>query len=62
MIEERYGSGATLITSQLPVSDWREYLGYAGLATTKADRQGTLLRYTHIKRQRHKSQTQLNPI
>jgi DNA replication protein DnaC len=26
-IEERYGSGATVATAQLPVSDWHEYLG-----------------------------------
>ena len=26
-IEERYGSGATILTSQLPISGWHEYLG-----------------------------------
>jgi hypothetical protein len=26
-IEERYGTGATVVTAQLPTSDWRDYLG-----------------------------------
>jgi len=26
-VEERYGTGATLVTSQLPIADWHVYLG-----------------------------------
>ena len=37
-IEERYGIGATTITSQLPVSDWHEYLGAGRLADAILDR------------------------
>jgi DNA replication protein DnaC len=37
-IEERYGSGATLVTSQLPVADWHEYLGDGRLADAILDR------------------------
>lgn len=37
-LEERYGSGATLVTSQLPVSDWHEYLGAGRLADAILDR------------------------
>jgi DNA replication protein DnaC len=37
-IEERYGSGATLVTSQLPVGDWHEYLGDGRLADAILDR------------------------
>lgn len=37
-IEERYGSGATIVTSQLPVSDWHEYLGGGRLADAILDR------------------------
>ena len=37
-IEERYGTGATIITSQLPVTDWHEYLGGGRLADAILDR------------------------
>jgi DNA replication protein DnaC len=37
-IEERYGIGATLVTSQLPVSDWHEYLGGGRIADAILDR------------------------
>lgn len=37
-VEERYGSGATVVTSQLPVADWHEYLGGGRLADAILDR------------------------
>jgi DNA replication protein DnaC len=37
-IEERYGIGATLVTSQLPIGDWHEYLGGGRLADAILDR------------------------
>jgi DNA replication protein DnaC len=37
-LEERYGSGATLVTSQLPIGDWHEYLGSARIADAILDR------------------------
>jgi DNA replication protein DnaC len=37
-VEERYGSGATIVTSQLPISDWHEYLGGGRLADAILDR------------------------
>jgi DNA replication protein DnaC len=37
-VEERYGSGATVLTSQLPVSDWHEYLGGGRIADALLDR------------------------
>jgi DNA replication protein DnaC len=37
-VEERYGSGATVITSQLPISDWHQYLGGGRLADALLDR------------------------
>ncbi|WP_291990337.1 IS21-like element helper ATPase IstB [Luteitalea sp.] len=37
-VEERYGTGATLITSQLPVSDWHAYLGADRVADAILDR------------------------
>ena len=37
-IEERYGVGATIVTSQLPVADWHEYLGGGRLADAILDR------------------------
>jgi len=37
-IEERYGTGATIVTSQLPVGDWHEYLGGGRLADAILDR------------------------
>jgi DNA replication protein DnaC len=37
-IEERYGAGATIVTSQLPVGDWHEYLGGGRLADAILDR------------------------
>jgi DNA replication protein DnaC len=36
-IEERYGVGATLVTSQLPIGDWHEYLGGGRLADAILD-------------------------
>jgi DNA replication protein DnaC len=37
-IEERYGTGATIMTSQLPVTDWHEYLGGGRIADAILDR------------------------
>jgi DNA replication protein DnaC len=37
-LEERYGSGATLITSQLPVGDWHAFLGGGRVADAILDR------------------------
>jgi DNA replication protein DnaC len=37
-IEERYGSGSTVVTAQLPVSDWHEYLGGGRVADAILDR------------------------
>ena len=37
-VEERYGTGATLITSQLPVGDWHVYLGADRVADAILDR------------------------
>jgi DNA replication protein DnaC len=37
-IEERYGSGASVVTAQLPVSDWHEYLGGGRVADAILDR------------------------
>jgi DNA replication protein DnaC len=37
-IEERYGGGANIVTSQLPISDWHEYLGGGRLADAILDR------------------------
>jgi DNA replication protein DnaC len=37
-IEERHGSGALIVTSQLPVTDWHEYLGGGRLADAILDR------------------------
>lgn len=37
-IEERYGSGATLVTSQLPIGDWHAYLGAGRIADAILDR------------------------
>ena len=36
-IEERYGTGATLVTSQLPVGDWHEYPGGGRIADAILD-------------------------
>ena len=38
IIEDRTGSGATLITSQLPVDDWHEVIGSPTLADAILDR------------------------
>lgn len=38
IVEERYGTGATVLTSQLPVSDWHPYLGGGILADAILDR------------------------
>jgi DNA replication protein DnaC len=37
-VEERYGSGATVATAQLPVADWHEYLGGGRVADAILDR------------------------
>ena len=37
-LEERYGTGATVITAQLPVADWHEYLGGGRVADAILDR------------------------
>lgn len=37
-IEERYGRGALIVTAQLPVSDWHEYLGGGRIADAILDR------------------------
>src|SRR6185312_17029831 len=37
-LEERYGTGATVVTAQLPVSDWHEYLGGGRVADAILDR------------------------
>ena len=38
ILEDRYGKGATMVTSQLPVSKWHEYIGDATLADGIMDR------------------------
>ncbi len=37
-LEERYGTGSIIVTSQLPVSDWHEYLGGGRIADAILDR------------------------
>jgi DNA replication protein DnaC len=37
-IEERHGVGATIVTSQLSVADWHEYLGGGRIADAILDR------------------------
>jgi DNA replication protein DnaC len=37
-IEERYGTGATVLTSQLPIADWHAYLGSGRIADAILDR------------------------
>lgn len=37
-VEERYGCGATVVTAQLPVGDWHEYLGGGRVADALLDR------------------------
>jgi DNA replication protein DnaC len=37
-IEERHGSGATVLTSQLPIGDWHAYLGAGRIADAILDR------------------------
>ena len=37
-LEERYGMGSTICTSQLPVADWHEYLGAGRIADAILDR------------------------
>lgn len=38
IMEDRYGSGSTIITSQLPVSSWHEYLGGGQVGDAICDR------------------------
>jgi DNA replication protein DnaC len=37
-LEERYGTGAMIVTAQLPISDWHEYLGGGRTADAILDR------------------------
>jgi len=43
-LEERYGTGALVVTSQLPVPDWHEYLGGGRIADAILDR---LIHHAH---------------
>ena len=38
ILEDRYGSGSTIITSQLPISSWHDYLGEPTIADAILDR------------------------
>ncbi|EAQ96470.2 DNA replication protein [Congregibacter litoralis KT71] len=38
LIEDRHGRRSTLITSQLPVEHWHEYIGEATIADAVLDR------------------------
>jgi DNA replication protein DnaC len=38
ILEDRYGKGATIITSQLPVKAWHDYIGEPTLADAILDR------------------------
>jgi DNA replication protein DnaC len=38
LAEERYGAGSTMITSQLPVKAWHEYLGGGRIADALLER------------------------
>ena len=38
IVEDRYGAGSTLITSQLPVDAWHEVIGYPTFADAILDR------------------------
>ena len=38
IVEDRYMTGSTILTSQLPVKDWHEYIGQATLADAICDR------------------------
>ncbi len=38
IIEDRYGAGSTLITSQLPIKDWHQYFGGGRAADSLCDR------------------------
>lgn len=60
VIEERYGAGATLVTSRLPVGDWHEYLGggciadaISGSARTQRAPDRALVEGIDAKRPRH---------
>ncbi len=37
-LEERYGKGPSIVTSQLPIADWHEYLGGGRIADAILDR------------------------
>ena len=43
-LEERYGAGSCIFTSQLPVADWHEYLGGGRIADATLDR---LIHHAH---------------
>ena len=38
VLEDRYGKHATIVTSQLPINKWHEYIGEATLADAIMDR------------------------
>jgi DNA replication protein DnaC len=38
ILEDRYGKGSTIVTSQLPVAQWHEYIGDPTLADAIMDR------------------------
>ena len=38
IVEDRYMSGSTIITSQLPTNDWHEYIGEATISDAVCDR------------------------
>src|SRR5438445_10743721 len=38
IVEDRYGRGATLLTSQIPVDRWRDLIGHPTLADAILDR------------------------
>lgn len=38
IIEDRYMSGSTIITSQLPLKDWHEFIGEPTIADAVLDR------------------------
>jgi DNA replication protein DnaC len=57
VIEDRHGRRSTLITSQLPVENWHDYIGEATLADAILDR---LLHGAHRLNLRGESMRKLN--
>ncbi len=47
VIEDRHGTRSTLVTSQLPVASWHEYVGDSNTAECPSLRPGYLSRYDH---------------